>query len=194
MALTVRFFRLALLLGLVAAPAAARPPKITNYARIDNLLAHYDRETARLQREVEFGAKPRIERMIIRYGDQRMFEGRKLTGDYVVKQVFEEWDAIQKASPTEADVKILMKLPQALKANYSGIRAVGVNRKERLNASKPLVKALAHDRLHMRQAAIDCLKAIYGTINLYRADANEKERKARKKSWESYIKRQSRGR
>ena len=190
----MRLFGLALFLSLVAAPVAARPPKITNYARIDNLLAHYDRETARLRREAEFRAKPRIERMIIRYRQQRTFEGKKLAGDYVVKQVFDDWDAIQKTSPTEADVKILMQLPQALKANYSGIRAVGVNRKERLNASKPLVKALTHDRLHMRQAAIDCLKAIYGTINLYRADASEADRKKAKRSWEGYIKRQSRGR
>ena len=190
----MRLFGLALLLGLVAAPAAAGPPKITNYERIDNLLAHYDREIARLQREVAFRAKPRIERMIIRYGQQRMFEGKKLAGDYVVKQVFEEWGAMKKASPTAADVKILMLLPDALKANYRGIRAVGLNRKERHNASKPLVKALTSDYLYIRQAAIDCLKAIYSTKNLYRADANEKARKARKKYWEGYIKRQSRRR
>ncbi len=185
----MRLFGLALLLGLVAAPAAAGPPKITNYARIDNLLAHYDREIVRLQREVAFRAKPRIERMIIRYGQQRMFEGKKLTGDYVVMQVFEEWGAIKTASPAKADVKILMLLPEALKANYAGIRAVGLNRKERLNASKPLVKALTNDYLYIRQAAIDCLVAIYATNHLYRADANEKARKARKKYWESYIKR-----
>ena len=190
----MRFVGLALL-GLVAAPAAARPPKITNYARIDNLLAHYDRETERLRQEEAFKAKPRIERMIIRYGEQRTFEGKKLTGDYVVKQVFDEWEAIQKASPTEADVKILMSLPDALKANYSGIRAVRVNKvnkKERKNASKPLVKALMNDHLYVRQAAINCLKAIYGTINLYRADAAKRDRARAQKNWEALVNRKSR--
>ncbi len=190
----MRFVGLALL-GLVAAPAAARPPKIANYARIDNLLAHYDRETERLREEEAFRAKPRIERMIIRYGGQRTFEGKKLTGDYVVKQVFDEWEAIQKASPTEADVKILMSLPDALKANYSGIRAVRVNKvnkKERKNASKPLVKALMNDHLYVRQAAINCLKAIYGTINLYRADATKRDRARAQKNWEALVNRKSR--
>ena len=188
-ALTMRLFGLALLLGVVAAPAAAGPPKITNYARIDNLRAHYDREIARLQRDVAFRAKPRIERMIIRYGEHRMLEGKKLTGDYVVMQVFEEWGAIKTASPAKADVKILMLLPEALKANYAGIRAVGLNRKERLNASKPLVKALMNDHLYVRQAAIDCLKAIYGTNHLYRADASKRERSKAQKDWGRFIKR-----
>ena len=87
-----------------------------------------------------------------------------------------------------------MLLPDALKANYGGIRAVGVNRKERHNASKPLVKALTNDYLSIRQAAIDCLTAIYSTSNLYRADARKKERSNAQKSWERLIKRQSRRR
>ena len=75
-------------------------------------------------------------------------------------------------------------LPEVLKKLYE---RVPIDRDGRFATSKPLVDALDSEFLHLRQAAIECLWAIYGERNFYHADLSPADRKKRQGAWRNYI-------
>jgi len=178
------------LVAVIAGVADAKPPKIANYRRIDGLLEKFN-EAAHQQAEMErFLKKPRMEQMIISFQRRKKeFQGKPLTGEIVVKEVFKSWSALHTANP-EADVtRIANLLPLALMSNYSSMKAASVDKDERHKASLTLIDALNGKQHHVRVLAIACLKHIYGTGNQYSATASSRDRRKSQASWKKLIKR-----
>jgi hypothetical protein len=115
------------------------------------------------------------------------FEGKSLTGARVVREVIENWDGWQRPeeeTPEEA-IRISKMLPHALRERYA--RVILIPKEDRYRASVPLVKALTHKNFHVREAAIECLKSIYGRTLLYRPHASPSARKQKQKKWKREI-------
>jgi hypothetical protein len=180
--------RAELLVVLLAGVAFARPPTVPDFARMDELDSILLNLRHKYKEAEEFQRKPREERMILLFERSREdFEGKTLTGEYVVKELFEKWKvwrAKDKDTPAEA-IRILMLLPDALKVRYA--TGYPIPKLARYKASVPLVKALTHKNLHIRTAAIECLEAVYGRTLFYRPDASPGARKKKQSEWKREI-------
>ena len=179
--------RTALAAALLAGLCLAKPPYIQDFSRMEELTRKLNDVFTELREKEEFLSKPLQERIVIKFqqGAPSYEHLTKLTGEAVVKEIFKNWDAIEQDPPTEEVKRVLAMLPDVLKKQYN---IVPIPKRERFNASKPLVAALTHDAFHVRQAAIDCLRAIYGESRLYQADLPAPLRSKRKKEWERFIK------
>ncbi|MHC4225443.1 MAG: hypothetical protein ACYSUN_15745 [Planctomycetota bacterium] len=177
-----------LLLVALAAPAAGRPPEVPDFVRMDELDMKLLNLESRFRQEEEFAKKPRQEKMILLFmGGTPKFEGKTLTGEWMVKEVLEKWDVWKlpaEQTPQEAR-DVLVKLPHALKERYA--KVVPIPKTARHKASLPLVKALTHKNFYVREAAIESLKAIYGRTLLYKPDATPGARKAKQAKWRKEI-------
>ena len=179
----------ALFIALLAVPALAGPPVVRGYHRMTKLEEKLADLAETLRKKEEFAKKPRQERMILRFyptppkGKETVFEGKKLTGEMLVKEIL-KWPAIQNMSPTPDALRILAMLPPALKTRYV---VVPTPKTPRYLASKPLVKQLDSPHFHIRKAAIDCLKAMYSQSGLYKPDADRAQRRKRIREWKRRI-------
>jgi len=178
----------AVCLLLLAREAGARPPSLPRFVRLDRLLAEYAERIEEVRRAEEFAAKPREEKLILFYRDGRPeFEGKKLTADYVVEELFEKWKAVQVESPRQEDVATLLLLPDALKTRFQAAVLGAAVKQDRWRASKTLVDALMSDHLHMRLAAIKSLEAIYTATFLYNPNDSRSDRSAKQRKWREHV-------
>ncbi|MHC4492244.1 MAG: hypothetical protein ACYTDU_11525, partial [Planctomycetota bacterium] len=68
----------------LASRAEAKPPESPQFARAKELLEKLEVRSERLKQEEEFQAKPREERLVLRFKEgAETFEGEELTGAYV---------------------------------------------------------------------------------------------------------------
>ncbi|MHC4135190.1 MAG: hypothetical protein ACYS0K_09415 [Planctomycetota bacterium] len=174
----------------LASRAEAKPPESPQFARAKELLEKLEVRSERLKQEEEFKAKPREERLVLRFKEgAETFEGEELTGAYVIRAIM-EWDRVR-LKVTPDDVKgVLLLLPEAFKARYGFIYTKSkALRKQRRCASAHLVAALTHERRHVRKLAIECLDAMYGERHRYKVDAPEAERRRRQKEWRRALSR-----
>lgn len=173
----------------VAAVATAKPPKSENFLRMDDLTPRILKRIKDLEAQEAFERLSRWEKMIILFErGEKTFEGKKLTGDYLVKQVLKEWPAVQAEKPTEAVQKALKGFARALEERFA--KGVDIDKRARRKAAKPLVDALTDDRFHIREAAIESLKKMYRNTGLmYQPDAHPNDRLKRQRDWEKHIKR-----
>jgi hypothetical protein len=169
----------------LAATAAAKPPRVQHFRHSDELKAALEKLHATLKRREDFPKKPREERLVLllKRGETR-FEGRPLTGQYVVQEIL-GWDALDRGDPSSESMRILALLPDALKERYAALDRT--LKEHRYRASIPLVLALTADHRHFRVAATACLKALYGTRLGYRPDLPSKTRKKSQRIWMKFI-------
>ena len=187
----------ALIAVLLAVPALAKPPVVLDYHRMDELEKRLADLAERLRKKEEFARKPRPERMIILFDRMPLvpktfateFEGKKLNGETLVKEIFEKWPAIQRDKPSEDALRILALLAPALKRIY---RVLPTPKAHRYPASKPLMKQLDSPHLHIRKAAIECLQAMYSMNLFYRPKAPRAERRKRIREWKKRIEKMKR--
>ncbi|HEX5138823.1 MAG TPA: hypothetical protein VFY93_17770 [Planctomycetota bacterium] len=181
--------RMAALL-LLALPAVALPPLTPGFVRMKDLRRSIDARIAELQQEEAFKSKPREERMLLTYGKQEEFEGRKIDARDVVEACF-AWGEANGNEPTEAAIRTLRLLPGTLFQRCGGPNA---DRKERRQASIPLLKALDSDSAAVREAAIESLRKIYDAPRVDRYDPAQsaKERNSPIKAWKRAVLQQNR--
>ena len=172
------------LLACLASRADAKPPESPKFARAKELLEKLEVRSERLKQEEEFKAKPRVERLVIKFKEgAATFLGEELNGSFVIREVM-TWDRIR-LEVVPDDVKgVLLLLPEAFKARYGFVYTRSKTlRKQRRCAGARLVAALTHDLRHVRKLAIECLEAMYGARRGYDADAPAAERKRKQKEW-----------
>ena len=134
--------------------------------------------------------RPRQERMILGFSaNETEFEGKKLTGETLVKEIFEKWPAIQRKDPSPDALRILAMLAPALKKRYV---VVPTPKMPRYLSSKPLMKPLDSPHFHIRKAAIDCLKAMYSQSGLYKPGADRARRRKIMHQWKKRIEKMKR--
>jgi len=172
------------LLVCLASRAEAKPPVSPKFARARELLQKLEVRSERLKQEEEFRAKPRVERLVLRFKEgAATFQGEELTGTFVIREVM-TWDRIRRKVVPEDVRGVLLLLPEAFKARYGFIYTKSkALRKQRRCASARLVTALAHDLRHVRKLAIECLEAMYGVRRGYKVDASEAERRRSQRVW-----------
>jgi len=183
-------FGCALLMHL-ASRAEAKPPESPQFVRANELLEKLEARSERLKQEEEFKAKPREERLVLRFKEgATTFQGEELTGAYVIREIM-AWDRVR-LKVTPADVKrVLLVLPEAFKARYGFVYTKSkALRKQRRCASARLVAALTHECRHVRRLAIECLDAMHGARHGYKVDAPLCERRRSQKEWRRAVSRQ----
>ena len=196
--------RVGLVILLVASVVAAKPPKAPGFTREDSLHFRLAEQLQKLEAKEQFEAKPRIEKIIVLFQNLKptdpQFFGKdkdkiKLVGDVVATEVLEKWKDIQvpREKVSEENLRILALMIPAMQARFG--RGLDVDKKERYDASKVLVDALTSDYLHIRWAAIECLKVIYRNEGrFYRPEAPKKDRIDKQKKWRKFIRDEYRGR
>jgi hypothetical protein len=180
-------FGCALTLCLVSR-AGAKPPESPRFARAKELLEKLEARSERLRQEEEFKAKPREERLVLKFKEgAEKFEGEELTGAFVIREVM-EWDRVRRKIPSDDVKRVLLLLPEAFKARYGFVYTKSkALRKQRRSASARFIAALNHDFRHVRKMAIDCLAAMYGVRRGYKVDASESERRKKQKEWRRAV-------
>jgi len=173
-----------MLLMCLASRAGAKPPGSPKFARAKELLEKLEARSERLKQEEEFKAKPRVERLVLRFKEgATTFQRQELTGAFVIREVM-TWDRVRLAVIPD-DVKgVLLLLPEAFKARYGFVytRSKAL-RKQRRCAGARFVAALTHDLRHVRKLGIECLEAMYGVRHGYKVDASEAGRRRKQKEW-----------
>ena len=173
-----------ILAALLAAPVLARPPVVSQVIAMDELEGKLMELQEKLRGIEAFANKLPQERMILRFqAGAKEFEGRRMTGQSLVKAILEDWKAVQqpmeRCSPEQ--IRILEMLPTALETRYNV--PPPIPRKERHLAGKTLAKALKSKHDIVRKTAIDSLEKIYGKTLLYRYDATPAQRNERYRKW-----------
>ena len=177
--------RAAILVLLILPAALAKPPEVPGYARMEELRQRMVARKDQLAQQEAFEAKPRVEKLILNFQRGKPTpEGRKLTGEMVVKELF-KWDPLMTTAPEDSALKVLEQLDDAMRERFA--RVVPIPKEERYQASEELVKALTHQYFHIRKAAIDALFAIYADRKFYQPEMTAAKRKAKQKEWKKYI-------
>jgi len=177
-----------LLLPLLAAVAAARPPESKEYRRMNDLKDLIASRAAQLKAQAEFEAKPREEKILILFEKgQDKFEGKSLTGEYVVEMTLLKWAEAQQPIPSPAAQRVLKDLPDVLSRRYTA--TVEVDKKDRYDASRELLRAADSDSPRVRATAIEALRKIYRMMSGfgYRDNMDKRERRGILKLWERHI-------
>lgn len=173
------------IVGMLAGAAAAKPPGTLHFRRIDDLKIELEMQYEKLKRQEDFPKKVREERLVILLGKgEKRFEGRHLTGYYVVETLL-HWDAAEHDDPAPETLRILALLPEALKQRYALV--MPIPKEQRYRASGPLVDALNSRYRHLRVTALACLEALYGTRLGYHPDLPVAERKKKLLEWTKRI-------
>jgi hypothetical protein len=180
--------RVALLLAL-AIPAAAKPPRVDGFVRIDEFTQNLAGKLQELREAEEFEKKPFEEQLLIKWEkNATSFKHvKKIKGPDVVEMIF-EYDELLKEPPTDVAQRIAERLPAVLRAKYGeSLKMSKTFKTERWKVGKILVAQLVKPPLHVRQLAIDCLEGAHRTRLAYVA-TDPKERRTRKqKAWKAYI-------
>lgn len=160
-----------------AADADADPPQSPHFARANVLAERLAERLAELRKKAEFDAKPRAEKLLIRFAEgAETFDGETLTGSLVIEEVM-------KAGAAEGD-RLRVDLVVAFKKRYGFIFSKSkLLKKQRHQAGRLLIDALMHKEPEIRRLAIDCLFAMYADRHGYQHDAPEAERRRRQREW-----------
>ena len=181
---------LLLVLLIPALPASAEPPLVRGFQRADTLEQRMHERKDVLTAEEEFARKSWHERMLIRYAEgAEKFGGRKLSDTFVVRQFF-GWKEIRTDEPDAESVRVAMLLPEALRLRL--VAAEPLPKAQRYEASRPLVDALTSKHRALRDLAIACLRALYGTELFYEPDASASERAKAQRAWAREIRKRRR--
>ncbi|MHC4955318.1 MAG: hypothetical protein ACYTGZ_15810 [Planctomycetota bacterium] len=179
-------------LFLLAAAALAKPPQIEGFVRMDEFNRRLRTRFQELKEAEEFAQKPFPEKLLIRWNEgATSFESvRKLTGEVVLKEIF-EWDELIGEKPSEAADRVAKSLPDVLKTKYGeATRLSTAFRRDRYKTARVLVDQLVKPPLHVRELAIKCLQMTYnGNRRGYVETDSSKKRLRRQKEWLDYIKR-----
>ncbi|MHC4550379.1 MAG: hypothetical protein ACYTEZ_16545 [Planctomycetota bacterium] len=175
---------LVLTCALLACPAAAEPPQSTQFVRAKALLAKLAVRSAELKRKEEFQAKPREEKLVLRFKEgAEAFEGERLDGVYVIREIL-RWDPVRRRIVPDKVKRALSLLPEAFRTRYGFVYTrCKALRKQKRHAGELLVASLTDERRHVRELAIGCLQAMYGDLRPYRVDGDRNELKRRQKDW-----------
>jgi hypothetical protein len=178
---------------LLAGAAVAQPPVAKDFVRMKELREKIAIRTAQLQEKEEYEKKPREEKILIAFerGEEKFDKIPKLTGKVVVETCL-EWAEIQQAEPTEAGKRVLARLPLALEKRFAQV--LEVNRKDRYDASQPLLEGLNSDFPLVRVAAFESLKKMYRTQNaqFYVPSMDKKARQKPISEWKKFVQNQYR--
>ena len=169
---------------------AAKPPTVEGYVRLDAFRKQLSERIKKLKEEEAFNEKPFPEQLLIKWeaGETSFGKIRKLTGDKVIEEIF-KWDELQATEPTKAAKRVMELLPQVMSAKYGQIVKMNKTFKnERYKTTAELVDHLVKPPAHVRQLAIVCLEAAYGTRLRYVANDPKSTRMKRQKAWDSHIK------
>ena len=187
--------RIALILSLVLllAPwAEAKPPSSAGFVRLQDLTTQLAKRYQELKLAEEFEKKPLPEKLLIAWdrGDTSFGSVRKLTGEVVVKAIF-EWDGLTAETPNEAALRVAKFLPQALKTHYGeAIRINTAFKRDRYKVGLELVDQLVKPPLHVRELAVQCLQMTYNQGRKgYVAEDSKTRRIKKQKEWKDYVKR-----
>jgi hypothetical protein len=172
------------LLVCFASGLEAKPPESPGFARARELLEKLEVRSERLKQQEEFKAKPREERLVLRFKEgAATFQGEDLTGAFVIRAII-GWNRAQLEVVPDDVKRVLLVLPQAFEARYGFIYTKSkALRKEKHSAGARLVATLTHERRHLRKLAIECLEAMYGVRHGYEVDASPAERKRKQREW-----------
>jgi hypothetical protein len=170
---------------LLALAAEALPPLSPGFVRLKEFRRHIDGRVLELREQEAFDSKPREERMVLTYRRSDAFEGRDLVARHVLETCF-AWDEVARLVPTEAGQRVLDLLPQVLSERCGG---GAKDRKERRQASIPLLKALDSDFPPVREAAIASLRELYEAPRVDRYDpaTPSRERAAPIRAWKRVV-------
>ena len=124
------------------------------------------------------------EDLIKHFAEDRRFHGTRLTGELVVIEVFENWEAIQGNEEVPGAVRVLELLKQTLRARYT---TKPIDKAQRYFASLPLVGALTSPHYRLGSHAHQMLRAIYHASLGYRPHGSAEERRERQIIWELWI-------
>ncbi len=128
--------------------------------------------------------KPRIERLIVAWESRsRFFEGKKLEAELAVREIFERWKRVRMWMPDKKDRELLERVPGIVEAYFKETERRG----ELGPAARVLVEALTAHYRHLREAAIGCLRAMYGTDHGYSSDATRAQREKNAEFWHRYL-------
>lgn len=184
---------LALALLLLLAPiAAAKPPASAGFVRLQELNTLLAKRYQELKLAEDFEKKPLPEKLLIKWdlGETSFGSVRKLTGEVVVKAIF-EWDEMTSDTPSEAALRVIAFLPTALKTHYGeAIRINTAFKRDRYKVGLELVNQLVKPPLHVRELAIQCLQMTYNQgRKAYVAEDSKARRMKKQKEWKDYVKR-----
>jgi hypothetical protein len=186
----MRIGLLLLALLIPALPASAEPPSVHGFQRGDPLEQRMQERRRELLAEEEFARKPWHEKLVIRYAEgAASFDGRKLSDTFVVRQ-FLGWKEIRNDAPDPESVRVAMLLPEALRLRL--VASKPLPKASRFEASRPLVEALTSRYRALRDLAIACLRALYGTELFYEADASASDRVKMQRAWAKEIRKRRR--
>jgi hypothetical protein len=184
---------LASLLGL-APVAASKPPTSAGFVRLQELNTLLVKRYQELKDAEEFEKKPMPEKLLIKWeqGETSFGSVRKLTGEVVVKAIF-EWEEFISDTPSDAAIKVGKLLPAALKTRYGeAIQITTAFKKERYQVGKELVDQLVKPPLHVRELAIECLQMTYNQNRKgYVPEDKRASRMKKQKEWRDYVKRRA---
>jgi len=149
-----------------------------------------DARVAELKEQEAFNSKPREERMLLTYWKQDTFEGEEIDARDVIEACF-AWEEVNREKPTEAATRVLRVLPHVLAQRCGG---PNLDRKERRQASVPLLKALDSDAKAVREAAIESLRKLYDAPRVDRYDPAQsaRERSSAVRAWKRTVLQQNR--
>lgn len=175
---------------LLALPAVALPPLSPGFQRMRELRRGMDERIVALREQEAFAAKPRVERMLLTYWRKAPFEGEEVDARDVIEACF-GWEEAKRENPTEAAARVLRLLPLMLGERCGG---PNLDRKERRQASVPLLKALDDDAEAIREAAIASLRKMYDPprIDRYHPAMSARERSSQIKAWKRAVLQQNR--
>jgi len=188
-----------LLLVLAAGTAWARPPESRAYLRMDELRTDLATRYEALKRQEEFERKPLEEKLAILLdrADPKArpskFERVEIAPGEVTERIM-KWDQLRTDNPSDAAKSTMATLHEALKKRYADPAIVDYNRKERYDASRPLVEGLVADQLWLRTACFDILRTIYRNPNglFYQPTMDARARKDKRSEWQKYITKEKR--
>jgi len=174
----------------LALPAAALPPLSPGFERMRELRRNIDARVAEFQELEAFNSKPREERILLTYWQKKNFEGKKIDARDVIEACF-DWEDVRRDNPSEVARRVLRQLPQMLADRCGG---TDLDRRERRQASVPLLKALDSDSEAIREAAIASLRKMYDPprVDRYNPAQSARERSSHIRAWKRAVVQQNR--
>lgn len=171
-------------LALLVSAAGAMPPISTDFVRLREFREAIRIRAAELREQEEYAAKPREEKMLLALRKREKFEGKETAAKAVVTACF-AWDDARQEVASEAAERTLALLPVVLGERWGK----AFDRKERREVSVVLLKALEHDVLRIRKAAIASLRALYvpPRDDAYDPAGPAKDRAADVRAWKRHV-------
>ena len=176
---------LLLLLLTLSPDAEAKPPSVRGFDRVDELEKRMRLRHEELTADEEFARKPWHEQLLHRYAEgAESFDGRRLSGSFVVRQIF-QWKDLRQDTPPADSLRVAQQLPDALKRRLAASEPLA--KSLRCEASRPLVEALTSKYPALRELAVTGLRTLYGTDLFYQSDSPPGARAKAQRAWAKEI-------